>query len=457
MKGKAPWVVRSLLAVAMLLPAGAGAVEASDDLEKEIRDLRSQVEKLGRRLQQLERRQQPPRPSPPAPKVTVDDRGFALASADNASALRLGGLVQLDSRTYFGAGEGTINDTFVLRRARILATGRLSGIYSFQIVPEFGGSSVSLLDANLTVAPTGRFKLKVGRFKAPVGLEQLQSDSVTFFVERSAASSLVPNRDLGVQLEGGSTAGTLTWVVGIFNGVADAASSTNTDIDNSREVMGRLFLWPFAGDRQSAFRGSGLGVAGSYGRRKGTAGVASGHKTEGQQTFFKYTSGVMADGTAWRLSPQAYVAAGPFSALGEYVVSAVTARPAAAGGKTELQNRAWQLAAGWVVTGEDATYAGVMPRRPFSWTEGYWGAWQVAVRHARLRLDDQTFPTFAAPATWARGTDTTAVGVNWYLSRAVRASLDYFQTHFDVPEPLSSNQILRQDEKVVISRFQLSF
>ena len=43
---------------------------------------------------------------------------------------------------------------------------------------------------------------KLGRFKAPVGLELLQSDYWTFFNERSIVTNLVPVRDLGISAGG---------------------------------------------------------------------------------------------------------------------------------------------------------------------------------------------------------------------------------------------------------------
>jgi phosphate-selective porin len=47
--------------------------------------------------------------------------------------------------------------------------------------------------------------------------------------------------------------------------------------------------------------------------------------------------------------------------------------------------------------------------------------------------------------------------LNWYLSKTVRTSLDYFQTRFTNPVPISSVQILRQDEQALITRFQVTF
>jgi len=58
--------------------------------------------------------------------------------------------VQADSRLFFHDG-GLSNNSFVLRRARFIAEGTLDKIYEFQLVPEYAGSSVTVLDANLAM------------------------------------------------------------------------------------------------------------------------------------------------------------------------------------------------------------------------------------------------------------------------------------------------------------------
>ena len=45
-------------------------------------------------------------------------------------------------------------------------------------------------------------KFRFGKFKPPVGLERLVSDSDMLFVERALPTDLVPNRDVGVQVYG---------------------------------------------------------------------------------------------------------------------------------------------------------------------------------------------------------------------------------------------------------------
>ncbi len=455
-------IIRTALALA-LLPVGLVALRAADDSDAEIKALREQIRLLDQRLHQLEQKQQlkeqeAAAAAKAAPKIAISDKGFTFASGDGANSVRIGGLVQLDSRLFFGDGGGVYNNSFVLRRARLISEGTIGRIYSFQLVSEFGGTNApSVLDANLGVAPSKAVQFKIGKFKAPVGLELIQSDSATFFAERSLVTNLVPNRDLGVQVGGSFADGAFTYAAGVFNGVADGASTTNIDFDNDKDVVARVFAQPFKNAKDSTWQGLSLGVAASLGREKGAAAVTAGYKTDGQQTFFKYNSTVVADGRVWRVSPQAYYYRGPFGALGEYVVSTVNARPVATGAKTTLQNRAWQLAAGFVLTGEDASFTSVTPRQPFSWDDGTWGAWQIVARYANLKLDDNIFPLFASPATNAGEATSAGIGLNWFLSKTVRTSLDYFHTRFSNPVPVSSTQILRQDEQALITRFQLSF
>ena len=73
-------------------------------------------------------------------------------------------------------------------------------------------------------AITPALNVRVGRFREPVGLEQLQSDAVAFFNERSLVSQLLPGRDLGIQVWGDVLGGRLSYAVGVFNGIADGAS-----------------------------------------------------------------------------------------------------------------------------------------------------------------------------------------------------------------------------------------
>ena len=116
--------------------------------------------------------------------------------------------------------------------------------------------------------------------------------------------------------------GRLSYAAGVFNGVGDGRNTTNSDFEDHREVAGRLFVQPFKGTTVSVLQGLGFGVGGSWGNVCSNAtGLTSGYLTDGQQQFFAYTNGAVANGDHWRIAPQAYYYWGPFGVLGEYVIS----------------------------------------------------------------------------------------------------------------------------------------
>jgi phosphate-selective porin OprO and OprP len=456
--------LRTALALGALATTAASPAHAQSR-DEEIQLLREQIRQLDQKLRVLERKseikdEEATAAAKAAPKVTVNDRGFTVASADNAHSLRLRGLVQADSRWYLNDEGLTTNDAFVLRRARIIFEGAFNKFVQFQLVPEYGGgaagtaSAFSLLDANVTLNFAPQFQLKFGKFKSPVGLEQLQSDSWAFFAERSLVTNLVPNRDVGVQLGGALFGGTLEYQAGLFNGAVDGGNSGNSDNDDDKELAGRVFAFPFK-NGDSPLKGLGIGVAGTYSNSaEGTAGRTAGYRSEAQQTFFAYGANTVADGDLWRITPQAYWYSGPVGVLAEYAQSVHNVRVGAT--KAELKHDAWQLAAGYVLTGEDSSFAGVAPRQSFSWGNGTWGAFEVVGRVSQLDVDDATFPTFAAAASNATKVSAYSLGLNWYLTRTLRATIDYFHSEFDTAVPTTS-PLLANDEDAVFTRLQLNF
>jgi phosphate-selective porin OprO/OprP len=242
--------------------------------------------------------------------------------------------------------------------------------------------------------------------------------------------------------------------------VADGASTTNSDFDNEKDVVARVWASPFKDAADSSLQGLSFGLSGTYGREKTTAGRTSGYRTDGQQTFFSYLATTVTDGPNWRVSPQLDYRNGSFGLLGEYVVSTVNVRAGANAPLTELRNKAWQVSVGYVLTGENSSYNGVVPATDFNLSKGTWGAFEVAGRYANLSVDDAAFPLYASPAASAGEASSAGLGLNWYLSKAVRFTFDYYQTKFDrapgAPATLT-NAVIRQDEKSFITRFQLAF
>src|SRR5215831_1787264 len=134
-----------------------------------------------------------------------------------------------------------------------------------------------------------------------------------------------------------------------------------------------------------------------------TGGTLPGYYTaDCTQQFFAYTNSTVANGNHWRLSPQAVYYFGPLTLLSEYAISEQrVTRTIAPVASTTLRNRAWQVAAGWVLTGEDATYNGITPKYPFDVSAGHWGAFQLVGRYGELDIDNNAFPLYANPGVSA--------------------------------------------------------
>jgi phosphate-selective porin OprO/OprP len=316
--------------------------------------------------------------------------------------------------------------------------------------------------------------VEAGKFKPPVGLEYLQSDSYASFNERSLATDLIPGRDLGFELHGDLFGGVLSYAAGIFNGVGDGQKNTsNIGFQDNREFDGRLFVQPFKTSKTVALQNLGFGVGGSWGASSitntldlpnTTGGSLPGFYTDGQQQFFAYnpaTGGVVANHDHWRLSPQGYYYYGPLSLLGEYVISDQGVENTTSHATADLKNTAWEISGGWVLTGEDATFNGVTPKHSFDPRNGGWGALQVVGRYAELDVDKAAFPNFANPVTSASGAQAWAVGLNWYLNKDIRVNASYSHTTFTgggtTAATTAPNAIASHPEDVFFTRVQLSF
>jgi phosphate-selective porin OprO and OprP len=226
----------------------------------------------------------------------------------------------------------------------------------------------------------------------------------------------------------------------------------------ARRLPAACFLHPFRTTSLSALKGLGFGVGGSYqvDQQTNVASLTPGFNTDGQQRFFSYnTNGTAGFGLHWRISPQGYYYHGPVHVMGEYVISdqkVINTR----NDRAELQNTAWEINAGWVLTGEDITYSGVNPRHSFAPLKNQWGALQCVGRYAELHVDDATFPAFANPGTAASAAKAWAVGLNWYLNRNIRVNASYSHTRFEGGNGVGAT-VTQQPEKVFFTRMQLSF
>jgi len=427
------------------------------------------TEELDERLKLLERRdevaqEQTAEKAKTAPTVTAGREGVQIRSADGTTYLRVRGYVQADARVFTEDDVRPNTNTFVLRRVRPIFEGQVSKHFEFRFMPDFGGGTAVIQDAWMDWKFGASTRLRAGKTKVPFGLERLQSALDILFVEREAATNIAPNRDIGLMMTGDPLDGLVNWSAGVWNGVTDGGSG-DIDTTNGKEGSARVFVQPFLRTSSTAFRGFGIGIAATLGRNDGTPAspALSSYRTPGQQVFFSYrtdattTTPATADGTTvaagrkMRVSPQMYWSIGRFGLLAEYARSdqEVTRAPST----TNLTNEAWDATASFLLTDDVTSYRGVTPKRPFDPESRGFGAVEIVARAGAQRQDENSFPFYANPASSAEVARDRGVGVNWYLSRNAKLMLDYIETRF-AGGAIDGD---REDERVILNRFQVSF
>lgn len=412
---------------------------------------------LDQRLRVIERRQEldaeaDAGKAAAAPVLAINDKGLSVKSAAGDFEVKLRGLVQADARYFDGDASTAQTDSVLFRRIRPSLEGGFGKLVGFRLTPEFAGDAATIVDAYVDLKFDPRATVRIGKLKGPIGLERLQSGGGTAFIERGFPTELAPNRDLGVQLQGEFANG-VSYAAGVFNGAPDGRDAATGNPDGDFELAVRVFAEPWK-HSASALSGLGFGIAASRGDKHGSGNnVLPRYRTPGQVQFFNYRSTVLADGEHLRISPQAYYYGGRFGLLGEYIRSRQDLR-AANGNRAGIDNRAWQVSAGIVLTGEDASYRGVLkPSNAFTLDGSGWGAFEVAGRYGRLDIDDDAFPLFADPAAASVAARSWGIGLNWYLNANFKLVVNYARTAFDAAPGASA----RQDEKILFTRAQFSF
>jgi phosphate-selective porin OprO and OprP len=412
------------------------------------------------------------------PTASADEKGFALSSADGAFQLKLRGLVQLDARRHFDTSDPALTDkdTFVVRRIRPIVAGTILGLVDFLISPDFGNNQVVVTDAYLDTHPAPWLRLRAGKFKPPVGLERLQADNAVVFIERALDSNLTAQREVGLQLWGDIAGGAVRYELGIYNGVPDG-TLLDTDSNHAKSYAGRLFLRPFQLEALKGLGDLGVGIAFSTGNEKGSPALTNGaasntwlpsFKSAGQNTIYTYVTNTTDPATSaaqtvfalkrhTRVNPQLYYYYAGVGLLAEWVREY---QELGKGGDTGAVNhQAGHVTVSYVIGG-DNTYDGVKPRKSADWATKELGAVELAARYNWLDLDDVGFSnnaSLAEPAKSVTRAQGFGVGLNWWLSRNIKASGNWEQTTFDGGNGKTTAVTNRAAEKVAIGRFQVVF
>jgi phosphate-selective porin OprO and OprP len=426
----------AVLTAALVLGAGTAAAQAPS-LEAQLQTLDQQVRILERKLE-IDR-ENAAVVAATAPVIRADGRGLSIVGRDFSFLFR--GTFQADGRWFTGDAVPTAgNDTFILRRLRPVFEGTVGSLAAYRLMPEFAGNNATVVDAWIDLKLHPQALLRVGKQKGPIGLERLQSASALHFIERGLPTELAPNRETGLTLQGAFANQTLQYAVGVYNGTRDGEDGGATDNDGLKDVALRVFYEPTPG--------VGIGIAGSTGSREG--GAPRNYATVDRRGGTTFVNGVLYDGTATRISPQAYFYRGSLGLIAEYIQS--TQELTNGTTQDELSHDAWQLLVSYVLSGEDNSFRGLRPAQPYQAGGPGWGAFELVARVGELSLDGDAATLGYVAATGVESVSNIGVGVNWHLTGNVKASLNYNQTDFS-----NFSGADREKEKSIFTRLQLAF
>lgn len=382
----------------------------------------------------------------PATITAGFDGGFFIQSDDGDNRLTFGMVAQTDGRFSVDDPNPIVN-TFTLRKVRPTFTGVIAKYFEFKVMPDFGSGKSVVQDAYFAIRFSPRFRVRIGKDKTPIGYELLQGDAYLWFPERSLASSLVPNRDIGVAVQGDLADGKVAYAIGVYNGIPDGTStSTELDTNGAKDLAGRVVVQPFRRTRNPGpLSGFGFQVGGSRGKQ---SGELPSFRTSVQQIYFAYATTASASGSRTRVSPAAFYYRKSVGAFAEYMQS--TQAIARSTTNADVTNRAWDVTGSWLVTGETASYSMIRPKHDFDPENGHWGAVQLLARYSMLTVDRDAFDLGFAAAAASREARQLTVGANWYPTALIKFYATYERTTFHDGAP-------RPSEHVILFRSQLAF
>lgn len=420
---------RTFAVVALALVLRALQVFGQDvDLQREVEDLRRRVEQLERSL----RDEQEARP--PAWQAGYD-RGFYIESPDGDYRVTINSTIQADGRFGLG-GYPRQRDHLLLRHIRSSIEGWVAESYEFRIEYDFGKDAVELKDGYINILAARELEFRAGQFRAPFSVEELAPITSYRLVEKSVVCYLVPGYKVGTMVHGKWEP--LSYSLGMFEGEKG---------DGNFLSAGRLVLSTAVRPGRPTVS-LGINAAEDHGTRVSYNGRE--FRTDLQTAYLQYAPGVVFSGRKVLLGGDLSCWGTPIGLVGEFVTSEEDLRKGLARGS--MRNEGWYVQLSGVVTGENATALGVVPRHDFNPVRGYWGAFEIAARFAQLHVDKDILRMGFANKGSTHEAEVITGGANWYLNRHMKIMVDYVQSTFHNKLAYGSNS-----DQGIIVRFQLGF
>lgn len=375
------------------------------------------------------------------------DDGFRIDSRKKNIQLKINGQILIDGgyidadnelQTAFPDLDG---GNILFRKLNVSAYGNFYDTVDFKVGIDFANAR-DIQDIWIRYLKNPFLKkIKIGNMKEPFSLEYLTSITRVTFMERALPTvAFGSGRNIGIRYDSLNPDRRINWGAGLFlntgsfSTVGEGANQISEA--NGFDVTARVFGLPVYEKDGRTLLHMGLGY--SYGsRNEDDLGSPMEFRTRPESRLTNdrlVDTGSIPGSRRDMVNAELAMVYGPWSFQGQgYYVSL----NAAAAGNPNFWGYYAYLS--YFITGEHRNYnrsigvfTGVKPQPSFHPLKGKWGAWELALRHSYVDLND-------GDIYGGKESNFTA-GLNWIHNRNVRLMLNYIQAYVkDRASPLIEN------------------
>lgn len=356
--------------------------------------------------------------------------GLRLNNADQSIRLQIGGRLQNDWAIMSGddtleSQVGPLKDGTKFRRARLSISGTLYDYGIFKMEYDFAGNQTTFRDVWVGVQGIPYLgSVKIGKQLEPFSLEQHSGNNYHQFIERGLPAAFNPYRSTGITAQNTLFGERATWHVGAF---IPTGNSGDSNSNSQHSVSARLTALPVYSEDGTTWVHLGFSAR-QQKTEENRYSVSTRPESSVAPVFAKAS---LSTDRIDQLGAEFAATYGPFSFQAEYSTlgaDLIATEEEPATGSVDLTG--YYVYASYFLTGEHRTYiknngtfGRVKPKSNFRGEGHGWGAWEIAVRHSELDLND-------GPIAGGLLRDYT-VGVNWYLNPNMRFMWNYVHADLD--------------------------
>jgi len=367
------------------------------------------------------------------PMFAFWENDLFLSTADENFWIKIRGNLHVDSKAY--GGNSNNPSQFDVRRARFDFQGMFYKSISFRCQAEFADSPY-MRNFWADYKFSDAFHLRVGQMKPPFSTSWWTTDNNVQFLERGAGTPMYTYFDRGWWVWGEILNKTLTWNMSAFTGAGMDYDYKKGDIDDHKDVVGRLFYAPFKNFDSPMLKGLNLCIQGTAGSQSVVSKRFEENGYNGAVRDDKYwiwTGVGKKIGSRQRWGGELHYIAGPFSLSSEYLVMEWEDIETAFGNKYDGDVKSISTWISYFITGESKTVSNFGWKQPkpkcnFNLvTLKGTGAWEILVRYTSTKTDKSLFKDGILKG--ADDVNEFTVGLCWTWNPMVRWQLNYVHIH----------------------------